>query len=127
VVLAAGIRGLFDPLAFPNVQRAWKFAGYAVIDGQGQRKARGQKAGFCVPLKTRLWQAADCLWRANPEWRQIGRNYKARQLWLHRHDGRLGKEGKGFRGHAHNRAMRYLAKRLIKYLWCYAHKAPMIG
>jgi len=119
IVLAAGIRGLFDPWAFPNIQKAWKYAGYAVEeDGTGQRKRKGSKAGFNVHLKTRLWQAADCTMRA--------RDLTFRPLYDAMKEKALASlpEKKGRKGHAHNRAMRYVAKQIVKHLWCYAHQQP---
>lgn len=119
VVLAAGIRGLFDPWAFANVQKAWKYAGYAVDgDGEGQRRRKGRKAGFCVPLKTRLWLAADCTMRA--------RDATFRPLYdaMKEHALACLPEEKGRKGHAHSRALRYVAKQILKYLWCYAHGRP---
>lgn len=119
LVLAAGIRGLFDPWAFSNIQKAWKYAGYAVEeDGVGQRKRKGSKAGFSVPLKTRLWQAADSTMKQrDPTFRPL---YDA----MKEHAFAGLPEKKGQKGHAHNRAMRYVAKQIVKYLWCYAHQQP---
>jgi len=119
LVLAAGIRSVFDPWAFPNIQKAWKYAGYAVEeDGVGQRKRRGSKAGFNVHLKTRLWQAADCTMKhRDPTFRPLYDAMKERAL--------AGlPEKKGRKSHAHNRATRYVAKQIVKYLWCYAHQQP---
>lgn len=118
-VLAAGIRGLLDPWAFANVQKAWKYAGWAVDgNGEAQRKRKGETAGFCVPLKTRLWQAADCTMRArDPTFRPLYDAMKEKAF------ADL-PEKKGRKGHAHNRATRYVAKQIIKWLWCYAHEAP---
>jgi len=118
-VLGAGIRGLFDPWAFSNIQKAWKYAGYAVEeDGVGQRKRKGRKAGFSVPLKTRLWQAANNTMR--------NRDSTFRPLYDAMKEKALASlpEKKGRKGHAHNRAMRYVAKQIVKYLWCYAHQQP---
>jgi rubredoxin len=41
---------------FPTISKLWRFAGYAVIDGQIDRRTKGKKSPYNATLKAVLWR-----------------------------------------------------------------------
>ncbi len=112
--LAATVGECGDLSAYKSVSAVWKRAGLAVIDGGRQRRVSGDAAlehGFSPERRAVFWTLADSLLKAQ------GKDEKAgpyRQIY----DARKAYERPRVEsdGHAHNRAMRYMFKELLKDL-----------
>lgn len=112
--LAATVGECGDLSAYKSVSAVWKRAGLAVIDGGRQRRVSGDAAlehGFAPERRAVFWTLADSLLKAQ------GKDEKAgpyRQIY----DARKSYERPRVEsdGHAHNRAMRYMFKRLLQDL-----------
>ncbi|MDE2342101.1 MAG: transposase [Betaproteobacteria bacterium] len=103
-----------DLSAYKSVAAVWKRAGLAVIEGERQRKVPGDAAllhGYSPQRRSTLWNIADPMLKAQGKdegagpYRKLYDAHKAAQL------------DKGLPLiHAHNRAMRYMTKALLKDL-----------
>ena len=103
-----------DLSAYKSVSAVWKRAGLAVIDGERQRKVSGDAAllhGYSPQRRSTLWNIADPMLKAQGKddaagpYRRLYDAHKAAQV------------EKGLPLiHAHNRAMRYMTKALLKDL-----------
>jgi hypothetical protein len=94
--------------SFETVSQLWRFAGYAVIDGQAERLRKGEKAHFNRRLKTACWLLATGLMRANSPYR---REYDAaRERYEMTH-------AEWTDGHKHNAALRKMVKLWLSHLW----------
>lgn len=117
-----GVRG-FGPLSYgqllaetgaltnyENPAKVWKRMGLAVIDGERQRKIAGDKAlehGYSPRRRSIVWNIGDCIIKAgSPQYRPIYDHQK--EIELARCE---------TKGHAHNRAKRYMEKRVLRDLW----------
>lgn len=98
-----------------GVAGVWKRAGLAVIDGERQRKVAGDAAldhGYSPSRRSVFWNIADAMLKAQGKddtagpYRLIYDQRKAYEL-----------PRVETLGHAHNRAMRHMTKRLLKDLW----------
>jgi hypothetical protein len=87
----------------------WKRAGLAVIDGERQRLKPGDAAllhAYSPARRSVFWNIGSALIKAQrPEDRY-------RQVYLARKDHELARDLP--KGHAHNRAMRYMTKALLR-------------
>ena len=103
-----------DLSAYKSVSAVWKRAGLAVIDGERQRKVAGDAAllhGYSPQRRSTFWNLAEPLLKAQGKddaagpYRRLYDAHKAEQV------------EKGLPlSHAHNRAMRYMTKALLKDL-----------
>lgn len=101
-----------DLSAYKSVSAVWKRAGLAVIDGGRQRRVTGESAlahGYSPERRSTFWNIAAALIKAQGKGDDAGpyRRYydeeKERQV------------ANGITlGHAHNRAMRHMTKKLLK-------------
>ena len=99
-----------------GVAGVWKRAGLAVIDGERQRKKADKDAalehGYSPSRRSVFWNIGAALLKAQGKdenagpYRKVYDERKAHERPLVESD-----------GHAHNRAMRYMVKRLLKDLW----------
>ena len=93
----------------------WKRAGLAVIDGERQRKASGDAAllhGYSPERRSVFWNIGAALLKAQGKDENAGpyrRIYDERKAYERP---RVESDG-----HAHNRALRYMTKRLLRDLW----------
>jgi hypothetical protein len=93
----------------------WKRAGLAVIDGERQRKKSGDDAirhGYAPERHAVFWNVAQALLKAQGTGEAAGPYrliYDARKAYERP---RVETDG-----HAHNRAMRFMLKRLLKDIW----------
>lgn len=101
---------------YATVARLWKRLGLAVIDGERQRRVGGAEAfTHCyVPHRRAIvWNVGACLIKTgNKHYRAI---YDRRKEYE--------SDRVKTKGHAHNRAKRYMEKRFIKDLWIEWHIA----
>ena len=93
----------------------WKRAGLAVVDGERQRKMPGEAAlehGYSPERRAVFWTIGDALLKAQGKdetagpYRRLYDERKAYEFARLQH-----------KGHAHNRALRYMTKRLLRELW----------
>lgn len=121
---AEGVRGLGalslakvygecgDPGAYRSEAALWKRAGLAVIDGGRQRLVGGDAAlahGYSPERRSTFFVVADCLLKAQGKGEAAGpyrRIYDDRKA--------LERPRVESDGHAHNRAMRFMTKRLLR-------------
>lgn len=111
---------------YATVSRLWKRMGLAVIDGKRQRKVSGDAAieqGYAPQRRAVVWNIGDCIIKAQSErvdkdtgevLREAGQYrliYDARKSYEHERDPEMSK------GHAHNRAKRFMEKRFLRDLW----------
>ncbi len=95
----------------------WKRLGLAVIDGERQRRHKdAEKAllhGYSPARRSVAWNLGECLIKAGAKcrYREVYDERKAYEL------ARLEEDKKGRQGHAHNRAARYMTKRVLRDLW----------
>lgn len=124
MTLASIVGECGDLSAYPSVAGVWKRAGLAVIQGERQRKKSGDAAllhGYSPERHAVFWNIGCALIKAQGKDDMAGpyrRIYDERKAYERP---RVESDG-----HAHNRAMRYMVKRLMKNLtleWRRANKA----
>lgn len=99
-----------------GIAGVWKRAGLAVIEGDRQRCKSGDAAllhGYSPSRHAVFWNVGAALLKAQGKDEDAGpyrRIYDARKAYERP---RVESDG-----HAHNRAMRYMTKRLIRDIWC---------
>ncbi len=112
--LAATVGECGDLSKYRSVAAVWKRTGLAVINGGRQRRVSGEAAlehGYAPERRAVFWTLADSLLKAQGKdekagpYRQFYDAEKARQRPRVETD-----------GHAHNRAMRHMMKRLLRDL-----------
>lgn len=107
----AGIVGEAGNLAtYETHARLWKRLGLAVMsDGTRQRRIKGDAAiehGYNAARRSLVWTIGTAIIKVGGPYREI---YDARKA--------LEAERVTTKGHAHNRAKRYMEKRLVRDLW----------
>lgn len=125
-----------DILRFGTVSKLWAYCGYAVKDGQAQRRKRGEKANWNSFFKSKLYIVAQGFLRANnPKYRKLYDDYKHRiqsrkcPLDAKRHGGKAKIDKYGCTdGHRHAMATRYMIKMFLMELyltwWGFEGKEP---
>lgn len=104
-----------DLSAYATVSGVWKRAGLAVIDGGRQRRVTGEAAllhGYSPERRSVFWNIADSLLKAQGKDDTAG---PYRLIYDDRKAYEIAREIP--LGHAHNRAMRFMTKRLLRDLW----------
>lgn len=115
---------------YATVSRLWKRLGLAVIEGGRQRKVAGPdslKHGYNPSRRSVVWNIGDSLFRANGPYSDVCRDRKEVERQKAADEGLTvcpsakipAKDKENYRsdGHIHNRAKRYMEKRLIRDLW----------
>jgi hypothetical protein len=101
-----------DLSGYDGPAKLWKRFGLAMIDGEAQARRKGEKGermGFSPRRRKLMHVIADSLMKGNRD--GVFRAYYVAEKAKH-----LGREGIT-RQHAHNRAMRALAKEYLEHLW----------
>lgn len=106
----AGIVGEAGDLgSYSNTAKLWKRMGLAVIGGERQRKkegAAGIEHGYNPARRSLMWTIGDCIIKAGGSLKEL---YNERKVYeAPRVKTKM---------HAHNRAKRYIEKRLLRDLW----------
>lgn len=121
IALLIGATG--DLRKYSNYSKVWKRLGLAVIDGRCQRKVPGPEAirqGFSPNRRSTVWNLGSNMLRTQSGL-PTGRRYKAREPGHFRlgYDARKAYElANGLpKAHAHNRAKRYMEKKLVRNIW----------
>lgn len=112
---------------FERVSNLWSYAGWA----PGQERTQGEQLNYSPKLKTLTWNVADCIIKQGD--RSLYREhfydpYKTKQLRrMERAEGMTEAQLEEqpwtppqSKGHADNRARRYLAKKFLKHYWAIA-------
>lgn len=114
LALAKTVGECGDLSAYPSVSGVWKRAGLAVINGGRQRRVTGEEAlqhGYSPIRRSVFWNIADPLLKCQ------GKDENAllyRKVYDKRKEYELARDMT--KAHAHNRAMRYMTKELLKHL-----------
>ena len=108
LALIVGAAG--DLANYSNPAKLWKRMGMAVIDGERQRKCtdaeKAVKHGYKPANRAILWNIEDAIVKVGGPYRALYDERKIIEL------------AKGLtKMHAHNRAKRYVGKRLLRDLW----------
>ncbi len=109
--LAVIIAETGDLSNYANPAKVWKRMGVAVINGERQRKKRGDEAleqGYSPRRHSVLWVVSDSLLKKQNAYKELYDERKADMAvkWPER-----------AKGHLHNDARRYVGKRLLRDLW----------
>ena len=122
-VLAVNLIRYFDINRAKHVSSFWKVAGLHVVDGVSPRRRRGEKLDYNPAARTLMWKVADSFIKQRTEpyrgvydvekERQLGRVYPVGEL-AGRFNGYKKDDTKLLRGHAHNRALRYMEKLFLR-------------
>lgn len=117
--LAAQLLAQIDDIAkFDTVSKLWRFAGWAVIDGEIDRCQKGQKSPYNRRLKSICWQVVDqFIKQQTPLYSDLYYTEKARQRELYPEKIKVNGKWKYNDGHLHNRAIRKTAKIFLQHLW----------
>ncbi|MBI5940667.1 MAG: transposase [Caulobacterales bacterium] len=114
--LAAIVGEAGDLASYSNPAKLWKRMGLAVMpDGTRQRRVTGDAAiehGYSPGRRSVVWNIGSCIVKAGGPLKAV---YDARKLYE--------LERVATRGHAHNRAQRYVEKRFVRDLWSQWRKA----
>jgi len=120
-----------DLTKYANPSKVWKRLGVAVINGERQRKVKDKELAILMGYSPRrhslLYIMTTGLMRMNGEdgkYRKVYDKEKVRQFERLNTDENIAKMKKKSvsgkyspKAHAHNRAMRYMGKRVIRDLW----------
>jgi hypothetical protein len=115
---------------YSNPAKLWKRLGLAVIDGVRQQRRSGAEAlehGYSPSRRSVVWSIGDSMFRAGGYYADLCRERKAYEITKAEAEGLTvvpaakvpAKEKEKYRsqGHIHNRAKRWMEKRLIRDLW----------
>jgi hypothetical protein len=113
-----------DVGSYRNPSCLWKRMGLAVIEGERQRRvADAEKAllhGYNPARRSVAYLLGDCLLRGNQDGSNAGGNaapHKYKLVYLEKKDKEIEKLGITSKAHVHNRAARYMTKRVLRDLW----------
>ncbi len=122
--LASIIGETGDLANYSTHSKLWKRLGLAVIDGERQRRVLGAAAiehGYNASRRAVVWTVGQCVFRAQSQRidKRTGEITKPAGPYRLGYDARKELELARVetRGHAHNRAARYMEKKLIRNLW----------
>lgn len=122
--LASIIGEAGDLSNYSSHSKLWKRLGLAVINGERQRRAQGATAiahGFRPSRRAIVWQVGNSLLRAQSERRDQRTGAVIREAGSYRlgYDARKAYERTrvATAAHAHNRATRYMEKKLVRNIW----------
>lgn len=110
--LAAVVGEAGDLSNYATIARLWKRMGLAVIEGERQRRVSGidaLKHGYAPHRRSVVWNIGDCIIKVGGSDSPYRALYDARKV--------IEAERVATKAHAHNRASRYMQKRLIRDLW----------
>lgn len=122
--LAAVIGEAGDLSGYATHSKLWKRLGLAVIDGGRQRRVSGADAivhGYSPSRRSVVWNIGQCVFKAQSQRvdKETGEVKKEagsyRKIYDARKEYELGRVET--KAHAHNRATRYMEKRLMRDLW----------
>lgn len=115
--LAAVVGEAGDLAHYSTVAKFWKRMGLAVMPSGRQRKvagAEGIEHGYSPARRSVVWSIGDCIIKAGGSYKDL---YNERKLYE--------AERVTTKMHAHNRAKRYMEKRILRDLWSAWRTEPM--
>ena len=116
-IFSSGLIAWLEPISrFDNISRLWKYCGLA----PGQRRRKGERAGYNPRLKTFMWKIAASFEKQNAARCKYRRIYdEKKSYYASRPDLKeaVDKKVKGARQHIRLMAMRYTVKRFLADLW----------
>lgn len=122
--LAAVIGEAGDLSNYPTHSHLWKRLGLAVIDGGRQRLVSGADAlmhGYCPSRRSVVWNIGQCVFKSQSQRvdKETGEVKIEAGEYRKLYDARKEYEMDRVetKGHAHNRATRYMEKKLMRDLW----------
>jgi hypothetical protein len=141
--LAAQLLAQIDDIGkFDTVSKLWRFAGYAVIDGEIEHPEKGEKLHYNKTLKSLVYQAsalflkmqtspyADIYYEEKDKQRQAHPVVICKECWTECREGKNGDDHTTWRcpenskhhpmftpAHLHNRALRKVSKIFLSHLW----------
>lgn len=107
-ILAAKMIAMIDIERAPTVSALWRYAGYAVIDGEREKPVKGEKLHYNKRLKIALRLVAESFIKSNSSYRAIYDAAKPHYAEAHPDWTPL---------HVHNAAMRKMVKVFLSHLW----------
>jgi hypothetical protein len=107
-MLAAKMLAMIDIERADSVSALWRYAGYAVIDGQRERPTKGEKLHYNVRLKSTIYLIATSFLKCGSPYRRVYDDAKAyyqanRPDWT--------------KAHIHAAAMRKMSKVFLSHVW----------
>lgn len=106
--LAAKLVSAIDIEEADTVSALWRYAGYAVIDGEREKPTKGEKLHYNSRLKSTCYLCATSFLKCNSPYRKIYDS--AREYYEANHSDWT-------KGHQHNAAMRKMIKIFLSHLW----------
>ena len=120
------IKNFGDCSQYETVSKLWAHCGYSVVNGKTPKREKGQTINYNPKLKTLVWKISDSLMKLNKGfYRKVYDEEKSRQAARIFEKGELAKKYNGYgdedvqlsKGHAHNRALRKMAKIFLDHYW----------
>jgi len=124
--LAAIVGEAGDLSNYSTHSKLWKRLGLAVIDGERQKRVSGDAAiihGYCPTRRAIVWNIGRCVLKAQSARvdKETGEELKPAGKYRLIYDARkayeLARDPEMSRAHAHNRATRYMEKKVVRDLW----------
>lgn len=113
-----------DLTNYSTHNKLWKRLGLAVINGERQRRLTGAAAiehGYCPSRRAVMWNIGQLMFRAQSAWVDKNTGILKKEAGPYRlgYDARKELELTRVesKAHAHNRATRYMEKKLVRNLW----------
>jgi len=107
-ILAAKLVSAIDINQADTVSALWRYAGYAVIDGEREKPTKGEKLHYNAELKKNLYLIGTSFMRCRSPYRDIYDS--AREYYEVKHP-------EWTKGHSHNAALRKMIKMFLAHLW----------
>lgn len=107
-ILAAKLIAMIDIEQSPNISSLWRYAGYAVIDGERERPVKGEKLHYNKRLKTTCYLIGSSFLKCGSPYREV---YDSARVYYEAN------RPDWTKGHQHNAAMRKMIKRFLSHLW----------
>jgi len=100
-----------------TVSELWAYCGYSVVNGEGQRRRKGQQANWSSDAKMRAWNIVQPIIKNGGPYRAIYDDARLKYM-----DATTGEGEPLTLAHQHNRAVRAVAKAILKDLWIQARE-----
>jgi len=108
LMLAARVVSMIDITLVDHVSALWKWAGYAVVNGEADKPHKGEKLQYNPRLKTTLYLVGESFLKSRSPYRNIYDHWK--EVYEQR-------EPESSKMRIHRRAMRKMIKRWLADLW----------
>jgi len=107
-MLSAKMIAMIDIEMCDTTSALWRYAGYATIDGQRERRVAGEKSHFNGRLKTTTYLVALSFLRCNSPYRRVYDDAKAYYA---------GNRPEWTKGHIHMASLRKMIKVFLNHFW----------